>query len=140
MPTHLDPNRIRRLVDHQLALIALPARRAAPQCLLMDPRREVRDWDYGDPGEQYPYWVVAEAPDRGLILVYCEHGFGPDMPWGFLPTDEPEFASLGMDSQWGWYLEAAFLRSGLWAGPTAANEAWHLPPEARFSSGAPRDA
>jgi hypothetical protein len=140
MPAHLDSNRILRLVGRELALIAQPARRAALERLLVNPRREARAWDYGEPGEQYPYWVVAEAPGRGLILVYCEHGFGPDMPWGFLPTDEPEFGSLGMDSQWGWYLEEAFVRSGLWGGPTFIDEPWRLSPEARFRSGAPRDA
>jgi hypothetical protein len=140
MPVHTEPDQIRRLVGRELALIADPGRRTAIERLLVDPRRELRGWDYGGPGESYPYWVVAESPDPGLLLVYCEHGFGPDMPWGFLPTNEPEFDTLGMDSQWGWYLEEAFVKSGLWGEPTAADEFWHLPPERRFSSGAPRDA
>jgi hypothetical protein len=105
--------RIQTLVDAQLALIEDSARREALARFLIPPRQEERDWDYGVEGERYPYWVVAEAPDRGLILVYCEHGFGPDMPWGFLSTDDPDFTSLGMDSQWDRYLEHAFVNCGL---------------------------
>lgn len=86
--------------------------------LLVPPRQEEREWDYGQPGERYPYWVVAEAPERGIMLVYCEHGFGPGMPWGFLFTDQPEFPTLGMDSQWDWYLDEAFIQSGLSEGRT----------------------
>ena len=117
-----------------------PARRQALIRLLIEPRLEERGWDYGAPGDRYPYWVVAEAPERGTMLVYCEHGFGPDQPWGFLFSSEPGFRSLGMDSQWSWYLEEAFVRSGLWEHPTAADEPWHLSPDVRFGPDAPRDA
>jgi hypothetical protein len=128
---------IRDLVDRQLTLVEDRARRQALNALLVEPRIEHRQWDYGEPGEEFPYWVVAEEPARGILLVYCQHGFGPNMPWGFLFTKEPDFTSLGMDSQWGWYLEEAFVRSGLWVGPTRSDEPWHLPPEKRFAK---RDA
>jgi hypothetical protein len=80
---------------------------------------------------------VAEAPERGVVLVYCEQGFGPEMPWGFLVSDEPEFTTLGMDAQWGWYLEEAFVRSGLWQGAVRPDEAYHLPPEQRRRAARP---
>jgi hypothetical protein len=129
-----DSARIQALVAEQLALIEDPGRRGALERLLVPPRQEWRDWDYGEPGERYPYWVVAEARDRGQILVYCEHGFGPESPWGILSIDEPEDATLGMDSQWNWYLEEAFVRYGLWDGPIRLDEPLHLSPEQRFGS------
>ena len=105
-------------------LIPLPARAFHPSPVV-----------YGEPGERYPYWVVAESIERGIILVHCAQGFGPEFPWGFLITGAPtsaERTTLGMDSQWNWYLEEAFVRSGLWPGRLARNEPIHLPPAERF--------
>ena len=113
-------------------------RREALRALLVrEPRREVRDWGYGVRGDRFPYWVVAEAPERGIILVYCEQGFGPEFPWGFLFTDAPgestrEGRTLGMDAQWNCYLDEAFVRSGLSPSPLGEDEPLHLPPEERF--------
>jgi hypothetical protein len=107
-------------VARELATVRDVARRDALRAMLLaEPRQEERDWSYGAPGERFPYWVVAEAPERGIILVYCEQGFGPEFPWGFLFIDAPGDVTrygrtLGMDAQWSWYLEEAFVRSGLW--------------------------
>jgi hypothetical protein len=134
----IDSDRVRALLAGQLATVTDPGRLAALRTLLLaEPRREERDWDYGEPGERYPYWVVAEAPDRRIMLVYCEQGFGPEFPWGVLFNDPsgqaaPEELTLGMDAQWNWYLEEAFVRSGLWPGRLGLDEPLHLPPEERF--------
>lgn len=120
------------LVAEQVALIEHPGRRDLLLRLLVEPRMETREWDYGVPGERFPYWVVAESPEEGVLLVYCEQGFGPEMPWGWLFTGDPEFATLGMDSQWEWYLEAALIRSRLWRGRWAQDEPSQRPPEQRF--------
>jgi hypothetical protein len=93
---------------------------------LVEPRVETRAWDYGTTGEQFPFWIVAESATRATILVYCEQGFGPEQPWGFLFTDDPDYRSLGMDSQWCWYLEEAFVRSGLWTGPVKGGYEEHI--------------
>ena len=137
MSETLGASDIRTLVDRELALVEDQARRQALRALLVSPRLDERQWDYGAPGEAFPYWVVAEESERGILLAYCQHGFGPEMPWGFLFTKESGFTSLGMDSQWGWYLEEAFVRSGLWGEPTRPNEPWHYPPDQRFAK---RDA
>lgn len=123
---------ISALVAEQLQIIARADRRDALRRLLVPPRQETRDWDYGAPDERYPYWVVAESVDRGIMLVHCERGFGPDMPWGVLFTNDPEEVTLGMDAQWNWYLEEAFVRSGLWPDGLCAGDAILLPPERRF--------
>jgi hypothetical protein len=125
---------INALVSEQMRIIARVDRRDALERLLVPPRQEVRDWDYGLPGERYAYWVVAESVDRGIILAHCSQGFGPDMPWGFLFTNDPNGMTLGMDAQWSWYLEEAFVRSGLWPHGLSAGDAILLPPERRFQT------
>ncbi len=134
--------RLTSIVDHisdlvaaELALIEDHLRVESLKTFLVIPRQEERDWDYGVPDTRYAYWVVAEVRDRGILLVYCEHGFGPEMPWGFLFANKPQAKTLGMDSQWCWYLEEAFIRSGLWDGPVKEDEEWNLSPEERFQRG-----
>ena len=130
----LDRDQIRALVAREVALIEAPDRRAALEALLIEPRVEERTWDYAWPVVRYPYWVVAEAPDRSMMLVHCDQGFGPDMPWGFLHAPHLARPSLGMDAQWGWYLEEAFVRSCLWTGFVKPDleESFHMSPEERF--------
>jgi len=132
----VDSRQVKALVAEQLAMIEHAARRDALRALLLpEPRLEVRAWDYGASDERYPYWVVAEARERSILLAYCEQGFGPEFPWGFLFMENDSRAeSLGMDAQWNWYLEEAFVRSGLWPGRLGADEPMHLPPEKRFGS------
>jgi len=130
----LTLEQISALVAEQMRMIVRDDRRNALQSLLVPPRQEIRDWDYGAPAERYPYWVVAESAEPGIILVYCEQGFGPAMPWGFLFTNDPDDVTLGMDTQWSWYLEEAFVRSGLWPHGLCAGDAILLPPERRFQT------
>ena len=74
----VDSQQVKALVAEQLAMIEDAARADALCALLLpEPRLEVRAWDYGAPDERYPYWVVAEARERSILLVYCEQGFGP---------------------------------------------------------------
>lgn len=126
------------LIARELAWIELPERRAALEAVLVEPRLEEREWDYGAPGEKCSYWVVAEAPDNRLILVWCDEGFGPTFPWGFLSTIEPHDTSLGMDSQWSCYLEEAFVRSGLSGERRKMLKAWDVAPGERRPPSAKR--
>lgn len=131
----IDIGTLKALVARELEIIADPERRRALEAILVEPVMRERSWDYGAEDERYRYWLVAESPGQGGIeLAYCEEGFGPQFPWGFLFPDED---SLGMDSQWSWYLEEAFVRAGLWRGSRGRDEAYHLPPEVRFP-GQPR--
>ena len=127
-----DAATVRALVARELTLIEDHNRREALRAILVEPRQEIRAWNYGVPGEQYACWVVAHAPAEGVILAYCELGFGPEMPWGFLPSDRSEDDSLGMDAQWDSYLEGAFVRAGLWKGvDRGEDEPFQLSPEER---------
>ncbi|HEV8581928.1 MAG TPA: GNAT family N-acetyltransferase [Thermoanaerobaculia bacterium] len=111
------------------AIVADPARREALRAILIEPVLGERSWSYGAPDERFQYWAVAEVPEREIELAYCEQGFGPEFPWGFLYFRDP---SLGMDAQWNWYLEEAFMRANLWPGLMSEDEPLHLSPEERF--------
>jgi hypothetical protein len=123
----ISTDELERRIHRELALIDLSDRRGQLEALLIEPTSRERLWDYGEPDERYQHWVVARD-SSGIELVYCDQGFGPEMPWGFLHTDDE---SLGMDGQWSWCLEEAFVRSGLWTGPIREDEPYHRPPEER---------
>lgn len=83
--------------------------RAATQECLVPVYPVERDWDYGD--ERYTCWVVLEHPTANVCIAYCEHGFGPRLPWGLLAISGNQ--SMGMDSEWFETLEEAVISAGL---------------------------
>ncbi len=101
---------MRTLVEAELARIASPERRMALEAILVEPRLQLRDWDLGEPGARYRTWLVAQDPKSGIGLAYCEYGYGPARPWGYVSVG---FLSLGDSAQWYPTLEEAFLASGL---------------------------
>ena len=107
---HLDQDQIARLVHEQLDRCEDRDTRRQIDQLLVAPRRELRDWDYGEPGEQYPCWVVLEHPASDTAIAYCQQGFGPEHPWGLLALSGPHM-SIGMDSGWFPTLPRAFRDS-----------------------------
>src|SRR4051812_46424416 len=113
---------VRILVAEQLAQIPDRARREALKSILIEPRLEKREWDYSPERKELSYWVVAESPDQTMALAYSDEGFGPEFPWGWLPNHATASGTLGMDVQWNWYLEEAFVRSGLWEGPFTSDD------------------
>lgn len=72
------------------------------QSLLVEPRIVLLNWEYGDPGQQYPGWIVLRQKDSETDIVYCQNGFGPRCPWGLVgsASDERQAISMGMDSGW----------------------------------------
>jgi hypothetical protein len=76
--------------------------------LLVTPKCQSRPWDYGQPGEEFPCWLVLEHLVSNTAIAYCEQGFGPEMPWGLLFLTGKHM-SMGMDSGWfEHFLEAYF--------------------------------
>jgi len=69
---------------------------------LVEPAPELRDWDWGEPGQQHPCWIVFRHPPSNTGIAYCENGFGPSRPWGLLWIGgQGNPLSIGQDS--GWY-------------------------------------
>jgi hypothetical protein len=105
----IDHLQVKALVEAELSRIQDADVREAVRAHLVSPRVQTRQWDYGEPGEEYPCWSVAEIPEFEMELAYCEHGFGPSSPWGAVFVAE---SSIGMDSQWHDTLEDVFMSFG----------------------------
>lgn len=88
--------------------------------LLVEPRCELREWDYGEEGQKYPCWIVADHPPSNTCIAFCDQGFGPTCPWGLL-FRTGEHQNMGMDSGWFANLEDAFRQSMAWDGEDPAD-------------------
>jgi hypothetical protein len=104
------PEEVAEIVARELAAIADPVVREALRVRLRPPERHLRDWDYGADGQQFPCWTVVSDPASDTAIVYSQHGFGPESPWGLVPLSRLWF---GMDSGWFLRLEDAFVESHL---------------------------
>lgn len=92
----IAPETIKAAIRDELASVSDLRVREHIERLLVEPRPEMRAWDYGAPGESFLCWMVFE--DRGTGIAYCEQGFGPQNPWGLVFLNG---GSIGMDA--GWY-------------------------------------
>jgi len=108
----LTASQVSALVETEFARIHSPQTSALIRSLLVPPRCELRAWDYGAPGTEYPCWIVAEHAPSGTAFAYCEEGFGPSHPWGLLCSGE--HLSMGMDCGWHHSLEDAVRESFAW--------------------------
>jgi hypothetical protein len=123
----MNLDEIRRLVDSELAEATDAGERDRLAALLATPEQIKLDWEYGKAGEQLSCWRVGRSPEENpcrLWLVYCQQGFGPSFPWGFVETDS---ASMGIDAQWHSSLVAAAICCGL------------LPPPPGYEAPGPRE-
>jgi hypothetical protein len=111
MPNEVE---MRRLVDAELATVSEPSRRAALEAVFVPPRLLTLKWGYGKPGEQLQCWLVGLSPNGKERLIYCEKGFGPADPWGFVGSTDDW---MGMDCQWHVGLEHAAIGAGILPAP-----------------------
>jgi len=111
----MDKERVQQKVDAELLRIVDPVVLDALKPLLVTSRCELRDWNYGEPGQRFPCWIVLDHVPSNTCIAYCEHGFGPSSPWGLLCITG-EHLSIGMDCEWFSNLEDAFRDSMAWDG------------------------
>lgn len=104
-----------QLVSAELSRVVEPNRRTDLASLFVAPVPLQLGWNYGEEGARFNCWQVGQSRDGGVLLVYCDQGFGPAFPWGFI---FPEEDSLGMDCQWHSGLEDAAINAGLIAAPS----------------------
>lgn len=103
---------IKKLIAIELEKISNDKVRNALSRILVEPNPQLRNWDYGKPGEKYTCWIVAEHLTSDTALVFSDFGFGSlGNPWGLVGISHNWF---GMDSSWFTNLEAAFLDSFAW--------------------------
>jgi hypothetical protein len=94
-----DAEALRHLIEAELASVSDHRVLAHVREMLVEPHMVMLGWDYGEPGQRYPCWIVLRDAHSGAKIAYCEFGFGPRCPWGlvcFSPTDQ----HMGMDSGW----------------------------------------
>jgi hypothetical protein len=96
----IDAAHLKALIEGELAIVRDSRVVAHIRGMLVEPYQLLRSWDYGQPGQQYPCWMVLNDIHSGAEIGYCEHGFGPGCPWG-LVSSSPDYPNMGMDS--GWY-------------------------------------
>jgi hypothetical protein len=97
----VDSGTLRNLIDQELA--GLPDERIVRhiRALLVEPAPESRAWDYGEPSQQHPCWIVFRHAASNTAIAFCEQGFGPRCPWGLLRIGgEGKPLSIGQDSGW----------------------------------------
>jgi hypothetical protein len=75
---------------------------------LVEPRSLLLKWDYGEPDQEYPGWIVLQDMQSGAEIAYCEQGFGPRSPWGLVDSQDRH---IGMDSGWFPSFMEAFFES-----------------------------
>jgi len=109
-----DLDDIRRLVDAELAGVADSTRRDALKAVLVPPQPLNLKWGYRNPAERYECWLVGLSSNGKERLVYCEKGFGPSDPWGFVGVAEDW---MGVDCQWHVGLEHAAIGAGILKAP-----------------------
>jgi hypothetical protein len=89
---------LKALVEDELGRMADARVTNHIRSLLIEPKPVLRDWNYGEKGQQYVCWTVLEEHALKTGIAYCESGFGPRAPWGLVWLED---SSIGMDS--GWY-------------------------------------
>jgi hypothetical protein len=96
----INAETIKTLIEDELQSVS-DSRVVAHICgLLVEPHIVLHGWDYGEPGQQYPCWMVLEDPKTGAKIAYCEYGFGRTNPWGLVGPVSTARPSIGMDCAW----------------------------------------
>ena len=100
----IDAAALKVLIERELERVSDDRIVAFIRRLLVEPDPVPRDWDYGEPGQQFVCWTVLDdsaGSDTGI--AYCDQGFGPRCPWGLVSISKGRGApggSIGMDSGW----------------------------------------
>ena len=105
-----DEASIENLLRAQLEEVRAASTKNQIERLLIPPRLELRNWDYGTGDEKFPCWFVLEHKESNTGIAYCEEGFGPRCPWGLMFLSG-EYLSMGADYCWYSRLDSAFVES-----------------------------
>ena len=111
----MNCNEISTLIETEISKICQLELIEAVSRNRIEPRVEDRDWDYGEPDQTFPCWIVLEDKSRNVAVAFCDQGFGPAYPWGLLFVSGPDM-SMGTDASWFLSLEDAVRSSSLWTG------------------------
>jgi hypothetical protein len=110
----MQTNDIAKLITSELERVSDLSRRERLKALLIEPRLLSLHWDYNPVGTRFDCWLIGQSPNGDTRLVYCNQGFGPSFPWGFVYSDTD---SMGNDGQWEAGLEDVAINCGLLDAP-----------------------
>jgi hypothetical protein len=93
--------KLKSLIEAEFASVSDGRVVAHIRGMLIEPYPLLRQWDYGEPGQLYPCWMVVKDERSGAEIAYCEQGFGPTCPWGLVSSGSGESQqSIGPDTSW----------------------------------------
>lgn len=101
---------VQALIEKELGNIQDPDLLRGLRSFLIEPRIEMRTWDWGKRFQQYPVWVVAESSVYDYGIAFSDYGFAPEHPWGLIFLSQMNFDA---DYCWLSSLEAAYRDSRL---------------------------
>ena len=110
----MDLNAIKNLLDFEIAQIVDSTRRSIALALLIPPKNLSLAWEYGSPGDRFDCWLIGKSCDDKTGFVFCQEGFGPSYPWGFVALDNE---SMGSDDRWYAGLEDTLIGVGILDAP-----------------------
>jgi hypothetical protein len=101
---------VRLLVEAELRKIADASIVQGLKLFLIEPRVEMRFWQWAKPPVDYPVWVIAESSRYDYGIAFSDYGFAPDHSWGLVILSHIDF-----DADYCWYstLEVAYRESRL---------------------------
>jgi hypothetical protein len=82
---------VRLLVEAEVRMIASAIIVQGVQTFLVEPRLEMRTWEWGKPLADFPVWIVAESSRYDYGIAFSDYGFAPDHPWGLVFLSHNEF-------------------------------------------------
>jgi hypothetical protein len=106
----IDAKTLKHLIETELARVSDDRVLTHVRAMLVEPYAVLLKWDYGEPDQRYPCWMVLSDPGSGAEIAYSEFGFGPRCPWGLVGS-KPGMDHMGMDSGWFTTFLDAFFES-----------------------------
>jgi hypothetical protein len=108
----IDTESLKHLIEAELIRVRDARVVSHIRRLLIEPYAIMRNWDYGQPSQQYLCWMVLKDSVTQGEIGYCEDGFGPACPWGLISSGQDvKDQSMGMDSGWYTTFMDAFFES-----------------------------
>jgi hypothetical protein len=70
----ITPTRLKEMIEAELAKLKDERVLAHIPPLLIEPAVVKRNWDYGEPGQQFPCWTVLEHTPSNTGVAYAKAG------------------------------------------------------------------
>jgi hypothetical protein len=68
------------------------------ESFLIEPRIEMRTWEWRKPYAKFPVWIVAESSRYDYGIAFSDYGFAPEHSWGLVFLSHSNF-----DTDYCWY-------------------------------------